>query len=228
MKKGNVAKKKISPGAKSAGTKVPVYQLKVVLVGSKPPIWRRLQVPGNATLDWLHTVLQVAMGWTNSHLHHFLTAEVRYSDPSLQEDMGFGDEPDRDEAKAVLMKVVPEKGGQICYEYDFGDSWQHQITVEEILSPDPATKGVARCIDGARACPPEDCGGVWGYEELLKALKNPKHPEHKGMKEWIGGSWDAAAFDLEKINASLQKLKWPRASEAHLRKVLMQRDGYSE
>jgi hypothetical protein len=204
----------------------PACQLKVVLLGSKPSIWRRLQVPGNASLGWLHAVLQTAMGWTNSHLHHFLTQDARYSDPRHNEDMGFGDEPDRNEAKATLLQVAPEEGAQFVYEYDFGDSWEHEITVEKIL---PSAGGtVALCLDGAYACPPEDCGGIWGYAHLLKVLKNPKHPEHKSMKEWIGGGFDRDAFDRTKVNLWLSKLKWPRVTEAHLRKVLMGRDNYTE
>jgi hypothetical protein len=97
-------------------------QLKVVLAGTKPPIWRRLRVPGDANLGWLHAVLQVAMGWTNSHLHHFLIGEARYSDPRNNEDPGFGDELDRDEAKGILLLAVPHEGERFGYEYDFGDS----------------------------------------------------------------------------------------------------------
>ena len=210
--------------AKSAAS--PIYQLKVVLLGGEPPIWRRLQVPGNASLGWLHAVLQISMGWTNSHLHHFLTRDARYSDPRHYEDIGLGDEPDRDEARATLLQVAPEEGAQFRYEYDFGDSWEHEITVEKVL---PAAAGtVAVCLDGARACPPEDCGGIWGYANLVKILKNPKHPEHKSMKEWIGGVFDPNAFDKVKINFWLCKLKWPKVTEAQLRKVLMGRDNYTE
>jgi hypothetical protein len=216
----------IDPAA--AKSTAPIYQLKVVLLGSKPPIWRRLQVPGNARLDWLHASLQVAMGWTNSHLHHFLTGEARYCDPRQNEDMGFGDEPDRDETKATLMRVAPAQGAQFGYEYDFGDSWEHAITVEKILPPDPAAATSALCLDGARACPPEDCGGVWGYANLLKILKKPRHPEHKNMKEWVGGGFDPNTFDTAEINLWLRKLKWPRVTEAQLRKVLMGRDNYTE
>ena len=114
------------------------------------------------------------------------------------------------------------------YEYDFGDSWIHEITVERISPPDAAAGTRALCLGGARACPPEDCGGVWGYANLLKALKNRKHPEHKAVKEWIGSSWDAEAFDSAKVNHWLRKLKWRRVKEAQLRKVLMGRDGYNE
>jgi hypothetical protein len=206
----------------------PIYHLKVVLIGTTPAIWRRLQVPGNCKLGWLHAVLQVAVGWTNSHLHHFLTSEARYADPRHNEGMGFGEEPDRDETKATLMEVALDEGTQLGYEYDFGDSWEHEITVEKILPPAAKTATVALCLDGARACPPEDCGGVWGYDNLLKILKNRKHPEHRTMKEWLGRPLDPEAFDLKRTNFWLGKLKWPRVTEAQLRKVLMGRDDYHE
>jgi Plasmid pRiA4b ORF-3-like protein len=210
--------------AKSAA---PIYQFKIVLLGPKPPIWRRLQVPGNANLGWLHAVLQTTMGWTNSHLHHFLTRDASYSDPRFNEDSVFGDQPDRDEARAKLLQVAPEAGSQFGYEYDFGDSWEHEVTVEKILPPGSGLAEAALCLDGARACPPEDCGGIWGYADLLKILGKPKHPEHKTMKEWIGGSFDAEAFDKGKINLWLAKLKWPRVTETQLRKVVMGRDNYT-
>jgi hypothetical protein len=207
---------------------IPVYEFKIVLLGTKPPIWRRLQVPGDANLGWLHAAIQVAMGWTNSHLHHFLTSDARYTNPRHVEDMGFGEEPDRDESKAKLMQVAPRERVQFGYEYDFGDSWEHAITVEKILPNAAAAATTALCLDGASACPPEDCGGIWGYAELLKTLKNPKHPEHKTMKEWLGRPFDAKAFDVAKTNLWLRKLKWPRVTETQLRKVLMGRDGYHE
>jgi hypothetical protein len=206
----------------------PAYQLKIVLTGSKPPIWRRLQVPGNANLGWLHAVIQVAMGWTNSHLHLFLIGQARYSDPRHNEDAGFGEAPDRDEAKTLLLQAVPDAGARFGYEYDFGDSWGHQITVERILPPEATAVTVALCLEGARACPPEDCGGIWGYANLLKIFKNRKHPEHLSMTKWLGRRFDAEAFDLPKTNHWLRKLKWPRVTDAQLRKVLMARDGYDE
>jgi hypothetical protein len=140
------------------------------------------------------------------------------------EDIGFDEGPDRDENKAPLMQVAPDKGAAFGYEYDFGDSWEHEITVEKILPPDPAAATAALCLDGARACPPEDCGGIWGYANLLKILKNRKHPEHKDMKAWVGGSFDAETFDPAHINLWLRKIKWPRVTEAQLRQVLMSRD----
>ena len=133
----------IQPTAGKASAQV--YQLKVVLIGSKPAIWRRLQVPGNANLGWLHSVLQVAMGWTNSHLHHFLTSDARYSDPRQNEEMDFGENPDCDETKTKLTQAVPDEGAQFGYEYDFGDSWEHEITVEKILPPDAVASTGALC-----------------------------------------------------------------------------------
>ena len=116
----------------------------------------------------------------------------------------------------------------LVYEYDFGDSWEHIVTVEKILPVEASTSATAVCLAGSRACPPEDCGGIWGYEELLKALKNKKHPEHRSMKEWLGRPFDPEFFDVAKINNWLRKLKWPRVTESQLRKVLMARDGYHE
>jgi hypothetical protein len=141
--------------------------------------------------------------------------------------MGFGEQQDFDEAKATLARIVPDERMHFRYEYDFGDSWEHKITVEKILPCDAAAATSALCLGGARACPPEDCGGVWGYANLLEALKNRKHPEHKDLKEWIGGSWDAEAFSVTETNEWLRELKWPRVTEAQLRRVLMSRDGYS-
>ena len=206
----------------------PLYHLKVVLIGTKPIIWRRLQVPGNANLGWLHAALQVAMGWTNSHLHQFRVGELLYSDLRHNFREYEGDPEIFDENKETLQQVAPQQKDMLAYEYDSGDSWHHQITVERILSPDSAVSSMALCLDGARACPPEDCGGTWGYDNLLKILRNPKHEEHDSMKEWLGHPPDPEAFDPEKVNTYLKKLKWPRTTESQLRKVLMARDDYDE
>lgn len=216
----------IGPSAGKGGA--PVYHLKVVLIGTKPPVWRRLQVPGNANLGWLHTVIQVAMGWTNSHLHQFKAGGAFYSDPRHHFAEYEGNPEILDERKFTLQHLAPGEKDTLGYEYDFGDSWEHQITIEKILAPDAQAATVALCLDGARACPPEDCGGIWGYANLLKILKNRKHPEHKSMKEWLGGEFASEAFDLPKTNLWLRKLKWPHVSEAQLRKVLMARDDYHE
>ena len=209
-------------------TSAALYHLKVVLIGTTPPIWRRLQVPGNANLGWLHAVLQVAMGWTNSHLHQFKLGGKFYSDPRHHFAEYEGDPEILDESQVTLQQLAPRAKDTLGYEYDFGDSWEHEITVEKILPPDSAAATTALCLDGARACPPEDCGSVWGYADLLKILKNRKHPEHKTMKDWLGRPFDAEAFDPAKTNLWLRKLKWPRVTEAQLRKVLMARDDCRE
>jgi hypothetical protein len=206
----------------------PACHLKVVLLGTTRPIWRRLQVPGDASLDWLHAVIQVAMGWTNSHLHQFKLGADCYSDTRHHFAEFEGDPEILDERKFTLQQLAPRAQDALGYEYDFGDSWEHEITVTKILPPDAAAATTALCLDGARACPPEDCGGIWGYANLLKTLKNPKHPEHQNMKEWLGRPFDAEVFDVAKINLWLRKLKWPRVTEAQLRKVLMGRDDYHE
>ncbi len=209
------------------GGNAQIYQLKVVLLDSGPPVWRRLQVSGDARLDWLHAVLQVAIGWTNSHLHQFKVGEACYSDTRHHFAEFEDDQKIFEERKFTLRQIAPREQDAFGYEYDFGDSWEHEITVEKIL-PDTAPSSHALCLDGARACPPEDCGGVGGYDNLLKILKNRKHPEHKSMKEWLGRPFDAAAFDVEKTNLWLRKLKWPRVTEAQLRKVLIDRDTFHE
>jgi len=204
------------------------YQLQVILNGSQPPIWRQLQVPGTANLGWLHAVLQVAMGWTNSHLHQFICGEHMYSDLSARLEQYEGDPSVLDENKFRVSELLNDIRERLIYEYDFGDSWQHIVTVEKILPVDTSTPPSAVCLAGSRACPPEDCGGIWGYVELLRALKNRKHPEHKSMKEWLGRPFDAESFDVANANHWLRKLKWPRVTEAQLRKILMARDGYHE
>jgi hypothetical protein len=182
------------------------YQLKIELEGASPPIWRRVQVPGKISLGRLHAVIQVAMGWENAHLHQFIIDKQFYSDPAFELNE-FGDAPRvRDEKKTLLANVAPRDGKVLVYEYDFGDSWTHRIKVEKIIKQESSAKGAVECIDGARACPPEDCGGVWGYEDMLQVLKDPKHEDHESTLEWLGEDFDPEAFDLEKINKTLRRL----------------------
>ena len=207
----------------------PIYQIKVTLLGTKPPIWRRLHVPSNANLAWFHAVLQVTVGWTNSHLHHFITSDSRYSDLQDNDEIDFGEKPNREEAKASISSVLPQKGARIIYEYDFGDSWRHEVKLEKILAREGmAEENFAVCMAGARSCPPEDCGGIWGYANLLEALKDRKHPEHREMLEWLGRPIDPEFLDLNHTNKWLRKLAWPRVTESRLRKVLMGRDHFRE
>jgi hypothetical protein len=192
----------IAPIKKQPAQKLPLYELKITLRGSKPAIWRRFQVPGSINLNRLHDIFQVVMGWTDSHLHQFVDAPIVYSVPSGDDYPG---EERLDERRFRLANVARHEKASFIYEYDFGDSWAHEVVVEKILPADPKKK-YAVCLDGKNACPPEDCGGIWGYYELLKAVKNPKHKEHQEMLDWLGGPFDPGHFDLQKINAELRGL----------------------
>jgi hypothetical protein len=181
-----------------------IYQLKVTLAGPRPPIWRRVLVASSATLGDLHDIVQVAMGWMDSHLHQFEAKGQLYGKPGSDSYL-----PMRDDARTRLDQLLTQPKDSILYEYDFGDSWTHQIVLEKIVPASPELK-VPQCIAGARACPPEDCGGVFGYAELLQALKDPSHPEHEDMLEWLGGNYDPAFFDLEAVNKQLVPRKGRR------------------
>ena len=176
-----------------------IYQLKVILDGSQPPIWRRLQVRGTTTLGRLHDILQTVMGWTNSHLHQFITGSGTYSDPEFDP---HGELEFQDEHAVRLNEIVKAQGDHFGYEYDFGDCWQHDLIVEQIAESAPGVR-YPICLAGERACPPEDCGGVWGFENFLEAIRDPSHPEHTEYLEWIGGEYDPEAFDIGEINRRL-------------------------
>jgi hypothetical protein len=181
-----------------------VYQFKITLSDTKPPIWRRIQVE-NCTLDKLHEHIQTAMGWTNSHLHQFKIGDQIYGDPELLDD-----DVDRiefeDSTRIRLSDLIPEgcKPFSFDYEYDFGDSWEHRIAFEGCPTPEKGVK-YPICLEGERACPPEDVGGVGGYYEFLEALADPKHEEHENFLRWSGGKFDADAFDLKKATKRMTK-----------------------
>ena len=162
-----------------------LYQFKITLLGIKPPIWRRIKVK-DCTLDKLHEHIQTAMGWTNSHLHQFEIGGERFGDPELLDD-GFDDFECIDSTVTKLSEVVP-KTGKRCrfkYEYDFGDCWEHEVTFEGCVKAEPDGR-FPLCLEGARSCPPEDVGGVWGYEEFLEALADPEHEQHEDFVQWAG------------------------------------------
>lgn len=188
--------------AKKSVSKASIYQLKITLEGSKPPIWRRLLVPGGVTLEHLHYIIQVAMGWTNSHLHQFIVGQTYYGEPSPVYE-GFIEM--QDEQRVRLNQAASREGVKFRYEYDFGDSWTHTLLVEKIIEPESGQQYPV-CIKGKRACPPEDVGGVWGYEMFLEAISDPEHSEHEMYLEWIGGEFDPEAFDLEETNEILREL----------------------
>jgi hypothetical protein len=174
--------------------------LKVTLTGIRPPIWRRIQVASTINLRRLHDVIQEAMGWTQSHLYLFQVGDVEFGEPDPGDLL-----PLRSARATSLQKIAPAAGAAFLYEYDFGDDWRHRIDVEKVLPPEPGVT-YPRCIAGRRACPPEDVGGIWGYAEFLEAIRDPRHPEHETMTEWIGGTFDPAAFDLQAINEQLAHL----------------------
>lgn len=183
---------------------MPLYQLKITLKWSKPPIWRRVVVRANMPLDRLHQVIQNVMGWTNSHLHQFMLGRAYYGTPdSDSAAMGMEIMNEKRYTVADLASVAKKK---FIYEYDLGDGWQHEVVLEKILPPDSAFKHPV-CVAGANACPPEDCGGIPGYYRLLEILADPKHPEHQEMKEWVGEKLDPERFDLNSANSGLKQLK---------------------
>ena len=177
-----------------------IFQLKITLKHIRPLIWRRIQVPADIKLGRLHDILQATMGWEDCHLHQFITGDIRYGIP----DPEFPDDT-RNETHVRLNNIV-NSGDTLTYEYDFGDSWQHEIKIEKILTPEQNQRYPV-CLAGKRACPPEDCGGFPGYQRLLRILRNPKHKEYEDMLDWIGGDFDPEAFDLVEINKTLWRLR---------------------
>jgi len=179
-----------------------VHRVKISLRGARPPIWRRLEVPSGITLLRLHQAIQAAFGWEDDHLWVFETPAGDYG--KAGRDLGH-----RSAAGAKLSGVAALPGDRIRYIYDFGDDWEHDITVEDVL---PAEPGVAypRCTAGRRACPPEDCGGIWGYQDLLEILADPRHAGHAALLEWLGlgaaAELDPAHFDPGEVNESLSGL----------------------
>jgi len=178
------------------------YVLKVTLEEIKPPIWRRFQIPGDYTLGDLHEALQIIMGWQDSHLHSFFVGGIEYSDPAFTGDWS----EFKDEDHFTLEKLLPGKGFRFRYVYDFGDNWNHIITVEAAISveqlPEEERKSII-CLKGKRACPPEDCGSVGGYYALLDAIRDPEDPENQELLDWAD-NYDPDWFNIEDVNLHLQ------------------------
>lgn len=181
------------------------YLLKIQLLDIEPAIWRRFVVPANITLDRLHDVIQIVMGWTDSHLHEFTIGNKRYTQyPESKEDgLVCG--------RYRLEDLIKQKGRTFSYRYDFGDSWEHELVLEDSRYVNPVLRTELACLEGERACPPEDVGGVHGYFEFYNALKDPSHEEHESSVEWSGGDFDSVRFDFESVNRELMKyLRWSR------------------
>jgi hypothetical protein len=188
-----------------------IYQLKVTLRYTKPPIWRRLLVPASMTLEGLHDVLQAAMGWTDSHLHEIRVGQKRFGIPD-PDDQLMDLPPVCDERSAHLFKVLGKAGAKAMYTYDFGDCWEHAIVVEKVLQPGPGDV-YPMCVGGKLLCPPEDCGSIPGYYNLLEAIRDPAHKEHEDMLDWLGGNYDPEAFSVDDVNQRLVPLQrwWARS-----------------
>jgi hypothetical protein len=175
----------------------PVYQLKVTLRGSKPPIWRRFLIPADVPLKRLHDTLQAVMGWTNSHLHQFEARGISYG----TSDRAYG-VTRVSEVRTHLSQVLREPKDRLVYEYDFGDGWEHDVVLEEIKPCKPGAVYPV-ILAGKRACPPEDVGGIFGYYEFLEVLADPSHSEHDDMLRWAGGEFDPDSFDVRHANLAI-------------------------
>ncbi len=174
--------------------------MKISLLGvSKPPVWRRLLVPAEIGLDQFHDVIQAAMGWEDCHMHVFTggSAEYGLTDPELGHE---------DERATTLTGLVSGPGERIRYTYDFGDDWKHDISVEDVVAADP-DRLYPTCVSGKGACPPEDCGGPWGYQDLRGVLADTDHEDHDDMLEWLAleraSEFDPAGFDVDEADARL-------------------------
>ena len=193
---------------------ITLYQLRIALPYIEPAIWRRLEVSGEVTFRALHGAIQVAMGWEDCHLWAFYVGDTEIS-PESEHSPFPGVPRARSADKFTLNEILAKRRIKFRYEYDMGDSWLHEIEVEKVGFVE---KGVQypRCTGGARACPPEDCGGFPGYMNILEAISDPRHPEREELLEWVGEEWNPEACDLDAVNRRLQPRK--RKSRAAAKK----------
>jgi len=181
------------------------YLLKVELTKIKPIIWRRILISDNTSLYQLHHIIQISFGWLNYHLYYFKLDQKQWGNIDLWEN----DEPDFKISNDRLIKVkdiLNEDRPILNYLYDMGDSWSHSIKLEKIIKKDSAIE-VPVCLDGERSSPPEDCGGMPGFYDLIETLKKPRSREYKEILEWLGYKYDPELFEVEKINKNLKNLK---------------------
>lgn len=187
-----------------------IYQFKVVLIGVDPPVWRRIQVPASYTFWDLHVAIQDAMGWWDYHLHEF---EILNPATGDRDRIGIPSDEYSPELQWLAGWEIPisayfsPQNPDALYTYDFGDDWHHSVTLEDVLPRDPDVEYPC-CLAGERACPPEDCGGVYGYADFLEAIRNPRHEEHDRMLEWVGFSFDADHFDPEEVAFDDPDQRW--------------------
>lgn len=184
------------PSTRKCTARNAAFQLRVQIIGIEPAIWRRVIVPASMTLRELHAVIQGAMGWQDYHLHMFEIEGKRFEVP---EDDRLGPEDGCEDERKRALKTILSNGMEFLYVYDFGDDWKHLVTAEDIVAA-PSVRHLPRCIAGERACPPEDCGGIYRYPEFLDALADPEHPEHREMVDWVGG-FEPEVFSVSQANA---------------------------
>lgn len=186
-----------------------IYQIKVTLLGTHPPIWRRLLVPADLTLEQLHDVLQLAMGWEDCHMHDFRIGQQRFGKPDPME-QAFGGPRTASERTARLSSVLGRVGAKAVYTYDFGDGWEHQIVVEKRLAPE-SERAYPTCTAGKQHGPPEDCGGIPGFYNLLEVIGDPEHEQHAELLDWLGDGFDPDAFSADEVNQRLAPLQRRRS-----------------
>ncbi len=182
-----------------------LYALKVALADIEPEIWRRFVVPSDITLDRLHDVIQIVMGWTDSHLHQFTIGGKKYTEYRESQEDG------KEDGLYRVGNLVKCKGTSFAYLYDFGDSWQHHIILEDTNYSLGTQDEPILFLGGERACPPEDVGGANGYFEFCKVMRNSRHPDHRRSIEWYGKKYDPERFDGYWIKRDLLKyFRWSR------------------
>ncbi|MHB1463302.1 MAG: plasmid pRiA4b ORF-3 family protein [Armatimonadota bacterium] len=179
-----------------------IYQLTISLIGVKPRVWRRFQVGSDIKLHTLHAVILDVMGWIGYHLYMYEKDGICYEAPSDDNDISFY-KTTRLSTKTKLNEVLKMEGDKCIFTYDFGDDWRHTLKLEKILDVEPG-KSYPVCLTGRCHCPPEDCGGVYGYEELLETVSDPEHEEYETMTEWVGESFDPKYFSIDDVNTVLR------------------------
>ena len=180
-----------------------MYQIHIELLAFTPEIWRKIMVPSDILLADLHKVIQTTMGWTNSHLHQFIKADKMYT-KRFSGDQFWGESGEIDYKGMRISDLLKAEKDELIYEYDFGDGWNHKLILEKIL-PVNQDQELPICIYGAMNCPPEDCGGPGGYQNLLEIIKQPTHEEYEETMTWLGGKFDPNYFNLEKVNKKLKQ-----------------------
>jgi len=191
-------------------------RLRIELQGIMPPIWREIDVPPAYSFWDLHVAIQDAMGWLDYHLHVFHMEDPKTGgmmEIGIPDDEGYADGmPILAGWDIPIQSYLSEPGQSVQYDYDFGDDWNHQVLLKQIVPSDGAAR-YPLCVGGERACPPEDCGGIRGYQQMLEVISDPAHEEHDDMLQWLGGSFDPERFDSATVQFDDPRERWRRAFE---------------